>query len=97
MRYLWKKATEKYSPGAPRHWGCINTHCSHLKHFFKQKLRPKYALKCFIFEESWKNRLCPQPPLVSGGWGHRPQTPRVITLTQLNVLLLSTAQISRLR
>jgi len=43
MRYFWKKATEEYCPGTHRHWGCINTHCSHLKTHFKQKFRPKYA------------------------------------------------------
>jgi len=34
MRYFWKKATEKYSPGAHRHWRRNNTHCSHLKTHF---------------------------------------------------------------
>jgi len=38
-----------YIPG-PRPWGRINTVCSHLKHVFKQKFRPKYAKKqCAIF------------------------------------------------
>jgi len=38
-----EKATEEYSPGAHKRWGCINTQCSHSKHIFKQKFRPKYA------------------------------------------------------
>jgi len=34
MRYFWNKATKEYSPAAHRHWGCINTHCTHLKTHF---------------------------------------------------------------
>jgi len=29
-----------------------HTFCSHLKTRFKQKFRPKYALKCVIFEKN---------------------------------------------
>jgi len=74
---FWKKATKEYSPGAHRHWGCINTHCSHFNTPFKQKFRSKHALNALFFEKSWANRLSlggftPNPPLASGGWGTRP-------------------------
>jgi len=32
--FLKKKATEEYCPDAHRHWGYINTHCSHFKNTF---------------------------------------------------------------
>jgi len=64
------------------HWELINTHCSHLKTFFKQKFRPKYALKCFIF---WKNSrsIGGQPPVGLRRLRATPLNLRVVTFTLL--------------
>jgi len=48
MRYFWKKVTEAHCLVRTGHVGS-STLCSHLKIRFKEKFRPKYAWKCFLF------------------------------------------------
>jgi len=45
-----EKATEEYSTGAHRHWGRINTHCSHLKtHFLSRNLNQSMLKNALFF------------------------------------------------
>jgi len=77
MRFLGKKLRKNTVPGAYKPWGRINTHCNHLKRF-KQKFRPKYALKCFIFGKSWKTTTAlGVPPPNPFEWKFCPQIPEL--------------------
>jgi len=92
MRYLWKKATEEYSPGACKPWGLINTSTlQSFKNTFLSRNLSKIlvCLKMFYFlEKAGKNRRsvggsAPNPPLASGGWGAAPRPPNCVTFTNL--------------
>jgi len=83
LHYFWKEVTEEHSPGAHRSWGRINTLSSHLKTRFKRNLDQSMLENALFFWKKLENRRsvessASKPPLASGGWGLRSQTPELL-------------------
>jgi len=91
MNNFWKKATEEFCPGAHRQMGAHKHTLQLFKNIFLSRNLGQNMLKnALVFEKIWKNcrsvgSSAPKYPLASGGYGLRPQTPKLLLPLNLRV------------